>query len=156
MTCTRAPNSGALGSGSDCRPDSSLALADREPDVLDLPGAGLLIQARDATLHRPERLAERSGIIAETLPDLANAHGLVNVAAHEQSGHAICNFANRLAADGLPRLDHVQPAVRRRRVREENVRRGPRRDVHAVIGPFVGKAASGERAAADAGHPPPE
>ena len=30
----------------------------REPDVLDLPGAGLLIEARDATLNRAERLPE--------------------------------------------------------------------------------------------------
>jgi hypothetical protein len=54
-----------------------------KPDVLDLPRAGLVVEARDAALHRSKRFPERSGVVAETLPDLANADRFMDVAAHE-------------------------------------------------------------------------
>src|SRR5678815_1327172 len=127
-----------------------------KPDVLDLPRTGLVVEARDAALHRSKRFPKRSGVVAETLPDLANADGFMDVAAQEQSGHALCHFENGLAPDCLPRLDHVESTIRGWRVCEENVRRAPPHEVHAVIGPLVRKASAGERAPADAGNPPPQ
>jgi hypothetical protein len=77
-------------------------LVTRHADVLDLPRAGLHVEAGDATLHRAVWLPKRSGVVAEALPELHNAGGFMDVAAHEQSAHAIHQLTDGLTANGSP------------------------------------------------------
>src|SRR5690349_12966401 len=127
-----------------------------ESDVLDPPQRPNVIEARDATLNRPVRLTERSGIIAEALAKLPNAKRFVDVPAHEQPAHAVRQLANSLAANGLARHDDIEPTVRRWRMREEDVWRRPGSKIHSVVAPLVGESTAGVRAPADTRDAPPE